>query len=208
MFLTHHLPMTGHYRRRRRSAPSGPSIPRAAALIQQDRQAASAWAQDILDNPRWTILDTETTGARKCEIVEIAIIGVDGQTLIDTLVKPKKRISPGASAVHGLTEEDLVDAPMFPDIYDQLTDVLRDRSILIYNVQFDVGVLNYCCDFYNLPRLDLEGRSECLMVWYAQWFGDWSSRRQSYRWQKLGGGHRALDDCQTALERLTTMSEN
>ncbi|MEM9213909.1 MAG: hypothetical protein AAGD25_06135 [Cyanobacteria bacterium P01_F01_bin.150] len=44
------------------------------------------------------------------------------------------------------------------------------------------------------------------MAWYAQWFGDWSRHRQSYRWQKLGGGHRALDDCQTTLKRLVTMA--
>ena len=199
--------MTGNYLRRQHSSSIGPGIPRDPALLQQDRQAASAWAQDIVNKPRWTILDTETTGAKNCEIVEIAIIGVDGQILMDTLVKPKKRISPGAAAVHGLTAGDLVDAPTFPEIYESLVDVLRDRSILIYNVQFDVGVLNYCCDFYNLPRLELEGRSECLMIWYAQWFGDWSRKRQSYRWQKLGGGHRALDDCQTALERLTTMAK-
>lgn len=196
-------------RRYRRSSPIPSSgLPRDSALKAADRLAASDWAQNILNDPTWTILDTETTGAKQCEIVEIAIVDMAGNALMNTLVRPKQRISPGASAVHGLTAKDLVDAPSFPDIYEELAEVLRDRSILIYNVTFDVGVLNYCCNFYNLPRLQLEMRSECLMVQYAQWFGDWSLRRQSYRWQKLGGGHRALDDCQTALQRLETMARN
>ncbi|NEQ96590.1 MAG: 3'-5' exonuclease [Cyanothece sp. SIO2G6] len=174
--------------------------------IERDRQTASEWAQQTLDNPAMTILDTETTGAKASEMVEIAIIDMAGMPLLNTLVQAQQRITPGAAAVHGLTAQDLVDAPTFPELYPTLAEVLGDRSILIYNVGFDVGVINYCCDKYDRPRLALEERSICLMRWYAQWYGNWSSKHGSYRWQALNGGHRALDDCHAALERLQTMA--
>ncbi|MEB3232033.1 MAG: 3'-5' exonuclease [Leptolyngbyaceae bacterium] len=179
---------------------------RSREEIDRDRQAASEWAQQILNDPTMTILDTETTGAKASEMVEIAIIDMTGTPLLNTLVKAQQRITPGAAAVHGLTAKDLVDAPTFPEVYPQLAEVLGDRSLLIYNVEFDVGVINYCCDKYDQPRLGLEARSHCLMRWYAQWYGAWSVKHRSYRWQALNGGHRALDDCHTALERLKTMA--
>ena len=181
--------------------------PRDSSLIEHDRLAAVQWAKETLADPAWTILDTETTGARRSEIVEIAIIDLTGNPLLNTLAKPQQRISRGATAVHGLTAADVADAPSFPEIYPQLVDVLSDRRVLIYNAKFDIEVLNYCCEVYQLPRLNLEERSACVMEWYAQWFGDWSSKYGSYRWQRLGGAHRALGDCRATLERLNTMTD-
>jgi hypothetical protein len=49
-------------------------------------------------------------------------------------------------------------------------------------------------------------RWHCLMTLYAAYVGDWSDYWESYRWQPLNGGHRALEDCQAALGVLREMA--
>jgi DNA polymerase-3 subunit epsilon len=40
------------------------------------------------------------------------------------------------------------------------------------------------------------------MEWHAQWAGDWSDYHEGYRYHPLCGGHRALEDCLAALDRI------
>ncbi|MER6501891.1 hypothetical protein ABT218_21485 [Streptomyces sp. NPDC001455] len=44
------------------------------------------------------------------------------------------------------------------------------------------------------------------MEQYAAFYGAWHPYWGSYTWQPLGGGHRALDDCQTVTTRLEEMA--
>src|SRR5918911_4041356 len=112
--------------------------PRARAA---DRADASRQARIWVNSKRTVILDTETTDLDGY-LVQIAVIRAhDGAVLLDTLINPMAPISAGAQAVHGLTEEQLRDAPTFAQIEQQLLAVLRGRRIVIYNADFDRGVL-------------------------------------------------------------------
>ncbi|MEG3972169.1 3'-5' exonuclease [Microcoleus sp. T2B6] len=175
-------------------------------FIERDRVRAVKWARDELAAENLAILDTETTGLYDAEIVEIAVINRDGEPLLNTLIKPSIPIPAEVSAIHGITDEVVADAPSFPQIYPQIAEILKDKQLLIYNSDFDIRILNYCCKLHNLPSLKLKNRSECLMTWHAQWAGDWSYYHKDYRWQPLCGDHRALGDCLAALERLKKMA--
>jgi DNA polymerase-3 subunit epsilon len=61
---------------------------REVGLIERDRVDAILWAREQLIKDDWAIVDTETTGLYDAEIVEIAIVGITGKNLLDTLVKP------------------------------------------------------------------------------------------------------------------------
>lgn len=50
-------------------------------------------------------------------------------------------------------------------------------------------------------------RWECLMEVYAVVAGEWSDYFRSYKWQPLGGGHRAMGDCRAALDLLLRMAQ-
>jgi DNA polymerase-3 subunit epsilon len=171
-------------------------------LIEQDRVAAVRWARDELTSDDWVILDTETTGLHNAEIVEIAIVSHVGATLLNTLVKPSIPIPADVVAIHGISDEMVADAPSFPEVYPQIVQALEGKRVFIYNAAFDIKILNYCRNLHGLKSLSLSKHYECIMKWYAQWAGDWSDRHESYRWQSLDGGHRALRDCLTALERI------
>ena len=83
--------------------------------------------------------------------------------------------------------------------------MLAGRSlILTYNAEFDEAVMLRSARRYHLPELAQQW--ECLMLWYAQYFGAWSNYWGDYKWQPLHGGHRALSDALAALERLKRMA--
>ncbi len=95
--------------------------------------------------------DTETTGlsASTGRIVEIAAIKFDlpGRILdkFSQLVNPGEPIPPAATAVHGITDQAVVD---MPDITDVLPLFLQftagERTVLIaQNALFDIGFVNH-----------------------------------------------------------------
>jgi DNA polymerase-3 subunit epsilon len=70
-------------------------------------------------------LDTETTGLDEgAEIIQLGEIDSAGKVLIDTLVKCQGDITKEASAIHGITKEDLNGAPNWPDVYRELLAIL------------------------------------------------------------------------------------
>ncbi len=181
---------------------------REVGFIERDRIRAVKWAREQLALDDWALLDTETTGLYDAEIVEIAIISHTGEALLNTLVKPTIPIPAEAAAIHGITDEMVAEAPTFPEICPRIAEVLSDKRVLIYNAEFDVGILNYCQNLHKLPILDIRYRSECLMEWASQWQGNWSKYHKNYRWKPLNGGHRALGDCTAAFELMKWIAED
>jgi len=172
-----------------------------------DRAKAIELAQNYISaDPLF--LDTETTGLSGMhEVCEIAIINLAGEVLINTLVKPTIRIDHNTSQIHGITDEMVKDAPMFGDLLPRLEQILRGRTVLIYNVEFDSAKIarsaqaNGCAFgtednpvwwvMYPTGKETSLGVTlygilwHCAMELYAQFYGDWNDYHHSYRWQRL-----------------------
>lgn len=179
-----------------------------AALRAEDRAKAVQWARETLADPHAVVLDTETTDLDG-EVIEIAVLTMAGEVLLESLVCPLGAISLGAHAVHGLTLEDLTDQPTFAEIYAPVYALLHHATVIVaYNADFDLEILHRTCLLHHLPSLrDASWRRwACAMRWYAQWLNEWSDYHGDYRWQPLGSGHRAREDCLAVLERLRTMA--
>jgi DNA polymerase III subunit epsilon len=175
------------------------------------RAKAIAWAVGVTGDPRVVYLDTETTGfGPRAEIVDIAVVGAAGDVLFESLVRPSRRIPPDASAIHGLTDRDVADAPGWCDIYDEVRRILDDRRVVVYNVSFDRGMVTQSCSQHGLPAPDADW--DCAMKKYASFHGSWDAKKRWYRFQKLEravlafgaepGGHRAAADafaCRTVV---------
>lgn len=209
-------------------------------------RAVRQWAGWMLDDAELLMLDSETTGLAGF-LVEIAITDRAGRAVFHSLVNPQTPIEPGAAAVHGITQAQLEGAPTFAQIEPQLRQVLWGKRVVIYNADFDIGVLRRelvretlaQMERAKVPALALpEGaidddsllglayleaycqgiargvadtwlarvHAECAMEQWAIWCGDYSEFHGSYRWQKLNGGHRALDDCRACLALLHQMA--
>lgn len=99
------------------------------------------------------ILDTETTGlGDAAEIVEIAIIRADGTILMNRLVKPSRPIPAPATAIHGITDADVKDAPTWPDIWPEVKTLISDRTVIAYNASFDQDMIKQSCCAYPIPQ--------------------------------------------------------
>lgn len=183
------------------------------AMLKQYEQEASEWARAVSADPAAVILDTETTGLEG-QIIEVSIIKVDGTVLLDTLIRPlpswlaregSPLIPASETAIHGIDDEAVKDAPGFAEVYPEIKRILEAASrVVIYNEEFDRGRLSSDCRLHKLPNLEFKG--ECAMLWYAAWYGEWSEYRGSFKWQRLTGGHRALGDCLACLERIKRMA--
>ena len=171
------------------------------------RNEAIEWARALLLRDNWIILDLETTGLGQAEVVQVGVLDHKGEIVLDTLVRPTITIPDEAMDIHGITNEMVVDAPTFPEMYPRLVQVSADKQVLIYNADFDINILKYCCKLHGLPLLGYRKRSDCAMEWYAQFCADYDyDRYGGYKWQPLGGDHSAVGDCQAVFGLLKEMA--
>jgi DNA polymerase III epsilon subunit-like protein len=169
--------------------------PEFMQMLREDREGAARWARKVLDDPNCVVLDTETTGLHDgARIVEIAVLGVDGRVILDSLVNPQVPIPAEATRIHHITDDMVKTAPTFSDLLVRLTEALHNRKIVVYNRDFDKRRLaielhhHYRTRWVNLekPRngrrrihpqarawLAAQAWEDCAMVAYAEWYGDW-----------------------------------
>ena len=171
-----------------------------------DRRSALLWSREMVLSPNVVFLDTETTGVKPTDdIVDIAIITASGEILFEQLIKPARPIPPDTSAFNGITNMMLVDAPELSDVYPALAQLLADRVVVAYNVDFDQSMLSNAMKRRGLPWLESTSWS-CAMEAYAAYNGEASWHRPGFRWINLEKAtarfgipkptHRALADAE------------
>jgi DNA polymerase III subunit epsilon len=170
--------------------------------------AAVGWIRALLLDD-FVVVDTETTGlGYQDEVVEIGLVGPDGAIRFSSLVRPRSgRIPPGASAVHGITMDQLVEAPSFAEVYDALLEHTRGRRVVAWNAPFDERMVRQSAVGWG-RRERLQG-FECAMRAYALARGLRHGRakleRAAAETGLLGGrgqAHRSTDDALLALQVL------
>ena len=180
-----------------------PAANRPPAPPPEARARAIVWAIRLADDPRTVYLDTETTGlGGRAEVVDVAVAGGDGRILFETLVRPLAPIPPDATAIHGIADADVADAPGWPAVHDELCRLLTGRLVVVYNAAFDRRIVTQCGERHGLALPELDWH--CAMRRFAEFHGDWDAARGVFRWQKLEqavavfgvapGGHRAAAD--------------
>lgn len=194
-------------------------------MVEADRADAVQKARRILARPDTLILDTETTSLDGF-MVQIGILALDGTVLLDTLINPQAPISEESQRIHGISERDVVTAPTFAELADQITAILHGKRVWVYNAGFDRDILwNEVYRLAHAQAADLTGetaddfawqaagrwckaiRWRCAMRLYATYVGDWSDYHDGYRWWPLpGAAHRAIDDCRAVLSLLRDMA--
>lgn len=111
-------------------------------------------------------LDTETTGIQKGydEIVQVAIVDMEGEILYDSLIKPKHHKRWGkAQEVHGISPYDVQDAPSLEHEKEKIEAILAETDVIVgWNVRFDLDML-----YANGIDVPNAGAKYCdLMMWF------------------------------------------
>ncbi len=156
--------------------------------------------------PVFVAFDLETTGLspQTDRIVEIGAIQFDesGADLgtFQSLVNPLRSVNPHARAIHGISDEELADAPLASEVLPQFLSWLNESPgsfLLAHNASFDAAFLGAA-----LARLGLLGDRPLEIVDTLPLTRKRLSELPNHRletvaaWHNLdlGGAHRALAD--------------
>lgn len=175
--------------------------------------------------PWWTLplilLDFETTGVDPLECAPVSVGAVrleDGREVgsFYSLLNPRVSIPEGASAIHGITDDHVRDAPLLEDLADHLYELAGDAVPCGYNAQtYDRVILHRYIRGTDCPLFDPSQRwiDPLVMVRKIDRFAAGSGRHQlgktCARWEiDLGDAHNALADVRATARLLVKLIDS
>lgn len=118
--------------------------------------------------PKFAVVDVETTGfsySTHHRIIEMGVVllGSDlkPEQHWETLLNPNRDLGP--LHVHGIRGKDVLDAPEFVDIADELATLLEGRILVAHNAVFDTGFIASEFGRLGVEVGDLSMSSICTM---------------------------------------------
>jgi DNA polymerase III subunit epsilon len=151
-------------------------------------------------------VDVETTGCApgRHRVIDVAVIGARGGEIEfewQSLVNPGGRVSAGITALTGIDNDMLVDAPPFEEIAAELRAKLAGRVFVAHNVRFDYGFIRrefaFLGDDWRAPHLCTVRLSRALYPEMAHHNLDAVIERHGFTIQQR---HRAMPDARVLLE--------
>ncbi len=111
-----------------------------------------------LDQVTFVVLDVETTGGSPatCSLTEVAAARYRGGELLGTyqsFVRPDERIPPFISALTGISDAMVADAPRAGEMLPSFLEFLGGGVVVGHNVRFDLSFLNHALEATGRGRL-------------------------------------------------------
>ncbi|EIM73997.1 DNA polymerase III subunit epsilon [Nitratireductor aquibiodomus RA22] len=110
---------------------------------------------------REIVFDTETTGLDSNEdrVIELGCVELDnrfptGRTLHHFINAQGRSVHPEAQAVHGISDADLADKPVFGAILEEFLEFIDGAKLVAHNANFDIGFINAEFDRLGVPPVD------------------------------------------------------
>lgn len=153
------------------------------------------------DKNKVVILDTETTGFYKSDqVIELGIIDLDGNILFEEKFLPTVPINIGASQVHGMTKQDLLQCGSWKDYHDTISNILKDKIVLAYNCSFDNRLMQQTAGAFKctLPNFEVQD----VMKHAKIETGSKKNISLSAVTNETSQSHRAVDDCLLTLKYI------
>lgn len=99
-----------------------------------------------MENPRFAVVDVETTGGKPgdARIIEIGIVLIDDWEVtrrLESFVKTSAEISPFIQNLTGITPQKLQNAPTFRELSGKISQMLDGRIFVAHNVASDFGAV-------------------------------------------------------------------
>jgi DNA polymerase-3 subunit epsilon len=94
-------------------------------------------------------IDVETTGFdsgwghRICEIALLKFLRGNVIDSIVSFVNPLRAISPGTTALTGITDAMVSSAPLFTDLYPKIISFVEEDVLVFHNAPFDLSFLGW-----------------------------------------------------------------
>lgn len=175
---------------------------------QEARLSALQLARDLVVHDT-LILDTETTGVggEYEEIVELAILRLDGTKVFYSLIHADEEISEEATAKSGITNEMLATSPTFPEVWQTVSSLIEDKQVAMFPADFDKRILAEEAEHYGLSIPVYE--PVCLMRMFMAIVPGKRCRLQD-ACEHFGiapSNHRATEDAEVTRQLLLEMAQ-
>ena len=141
------------------------------------------WRFENIINKDTLILGLATTGEGKLdEIIEVCLVDLDGNILMDQLIRPTVTVSEQAHKINGISFNDLVDEPSYLSIYTELLELVEGKVVCIYNADIGARIIRQTSQKYNLESpLNYTEDIFCIMENYSEikdeYDKDWSRKK-------------------------------
>lgn len=97
---------------------------------------------------RYVVIDLETTGhasSKDDRIIEVGIVVIENEEITEkfsTFVNPLRPIPNFIQVLTNISDQDVVDAPLFEEVANEINDFFKNSYLIAHNVPFDLGFLN------------------------------------------------------------------
>lgn len=160
---------------------------------------------------RFVAIDLETTGLTPAtdEIIEIgAVLFEDGFPVrrYQSFVNPGRSLPPFIVSLTGITDRDVVQAPRFADVQDELLEFIGAAPLVGQNVNFDLGFLVASGGHaFRFPGKLILDTAELARIFWTEFPRFSLGNLCRYFDVELTSAHRAVDDAQATGEILVNM---
>lgn len=154
-------------------------------------------------------IDVETTGINVStdRIIEISVLKISPNGVeewMSTRVNPGIPVPPKSTAIHGITDADLADAPTFREIAKNLATFLEGTDLAGYNaIKFDIPIL---AEEFLRINMDFSFRKrryvDAQVIFYKKEQRTLSAAYQFYCNSELENAHSSAADVKATLEVL------
>lgn len=106
---------------------------------------------------RFIAFDVETPNSYNHRMSSIGIAVVEQGRIVDTftsLINPETHFDAFNIALTGITPEQTEAAPTFPELWDEIGELMMSGTLVVHNAAFDMRVLSRCLMDYEIdvPR--------------------------------------------------------
>lgn len=158
--------------------------------------------------PRYVVLDVETTGLspQRDRLLEVALVTVasTGRVVDEWATRINPQGPVGATHIHGITQADVANAPIFAEVLDEVARRLRGAAVVAHNARFDLAFLRaeFARAGWKMPFLPCL----CTLEASSYYLPDLSRRRLADCCEaagvRLSNAHAALGDAKATAGLL------
>ena len=165
-----------------------------------------------LEKASFSVVDVETTGlsANKNRIIEIALVKIENLKITDKLhylINPQTYIPPFITSLTGINNDDVIGAPIFSEVVDEIISFTDNTILTAHNFPFDSSFLN--SEFSTSGREFINEHSCCTLKIARKIYPTLKSKSLSNVAQSLNlknkNAHRALGDAEITAKVLLKM---
>ena len=124
-------------------------------MVKEECLALLEWKETYMSYS-YVALDVETANDFRGSVCSIGLVKFKDGNIVDTfytLINPEEEFDDFNIFIHGITPEDVLDSPTFPEVRKSIVDFIGSDIVVAHFAQFDMGALK---DVYQKYELDFD----------------------------------------------------